>query len=70
MLPDSKVLPKVQFALNPFEFRQLPILSSLGIGAFYNARMTVRVVSGEGKVTGYASVIDKTTGDPTYIQAQ
>lgn len=70
VLPDSKVSPKVQLTLNPFEFRQLPILSSLGIGAAYNARLTVRVVSGEGRVTGYASVIDRTTGDPTYIQAQ
>ena len=70
ILPDSKVSPKVQFTLNPFEFRQLPILSSLGIGATYNARLTVRVVSGEGRITGYASVIDRVTGDPTYIQAQ
>ena len=70
VLPDSKVSPKVQFTLNPFEFRQLPILSSLGVGATYNARLTVRVVSGEGRVTGYASVIDRTTGDPTYILAQ
>jgi uncharacterized repeat protein (TIGR01451 family) len=70
VLPDSKVSPKLQFTLNPFEFRQLPILSSLGIGAVYNARLTVRVVSGAGRVTGYASVIDRTTGDPTYIQSQ
>jgi uncharacterized repeat protein (TIGR01451 family) len=70
VLPDSKIIPKVQFTLNAFEFRQLPILSSLGVGAVYNARVTVRVVSGEGKVTGYASVIDRATGDPTYIQAQ
>lgn len=69
-LPDSKVTPKVQVTLRPFEFRQLPVVSSLGIGAVYNARISMRVVGGEGRVTGYASVIDRKTGDPTYIQSQ
>lgn len=69
-LPESKVSPKVQLTLRPFEFRQLPVVSGLGLGAVYNARLSVSVVSGDGRVTGYASVIDRTTGDPTYIQSQ
>jgi uncharacterized repeat protein (TIGR01451 family) len=69
-LPDSKVVPRVQIPLAAFESQQLPILSSLGLGAAYNARISVRVISGEGKVAAYGSVIDMTTQDPTYIPAQ
>jgi uncharacterized repeat protein (TIGR01451 family) len=69
-LPDSKITPLVRVNLAANEFRQLPLLASLNLGALYNTRITVRVVEGDGRVTAYGSVIDKATGDPTYIPAQ
>jgi hypothetical protein len=36
----------------------------------YNGRVTVKVISGEGKVTAYGSAIDAITQDPTYVPAQ
>jgi hypothetical protein len=69
-LPDSKVSPKVLVPLAAFESRQFPILSSLGLGATYNARLSVRVLEGDGKVTAYGSVVDQATQDPTYVPAQ
>jgi hypothetical protein len=69
-LPDSKITPVVRVPLAANEFRQLSVLSSLNLGALYNTRITVRVVEGEGRVTAYGSVIDRLTGDPTYIPAQ
>jgi uncharacterized repeat protein (TIGR01451 family) len=70
VLPDSKVSPVVQVPLGAFEFVQLPVLSSLGIGNVYNTRISVRVVGGDGKVTAYGSVIDRNTSDATYVPAQ
>jgi hypothetical protein len=70
VLPDSKVTPKVRISLKPYEFLQAPIISSLGIPTAYNARVALRVVDGDGKVTAYGSVIDQVTGDPTYVPAQ
>ncbi|HWS72248.1 MAG TPA: DUF11 domain-containing protein, partial [Thermoanaerobaculia bacterium] len=69
-LPDSKVSPKVLIPLAAFESRQFPILSSLGLGATYNARLSVKVIDGDGKVTAYGSVVDQSTQDPTYVPAQ
>jgi hypothetical protein len=70
VLPDSKVSPIVQIPLGAYEFVQLPVLSSLGIGNVYNTRLSVRVIDGEGKVTAYGSVIDRNTNDATYVPAQ
>lgn len=36
----------------------------------HDARVTVPVVDGDGKVTAYRSVIDLVTQDPTYVPAQ
>jgi len=69
-LPDSKVSPKVLIPLAAFESRQFPILSSLGLGATYNARLSIRVLDGDGRVTAYGSVVDQSTQDPTYVPAQ
>ena len=69
-LPDSKVVPHVTLSLAANESRQIPILSSLGIGATYNARLSVRVTDGDGKVTAYGSVVDMATQAPTFIPAQ
>ena len=46
------------------------LLKSVGLDETYNARVTVRAVSGTGKVAAYASVIDLVTNDPTYVPAQ
>lgn len=72
-LPDSKVTPSVNVDLAPNEFRQLNrvVESLLGGGTqTYNVRMTVEVLSGTGRVTAYASVIDNESKDPTYVPAQ
>ncbi|HEY2323290.1 MAG TPA: hypothetical protein VGJ82_10565, partial [Thermoanaerobaculia bacterium] len=69
-LPDSRITPRVQIPLGAYQSAQLPILSSLGLGATYNARISVRVIDGPGKVAAYGSVVDQTTQDATYIPAQ
>ena len=70
VLPDSKITPTVQVPLAANEFRQFPLLRELGIGNVYNARIALRVISGEGAIAAYGSVIDETTQDPTYVPAQ
>jgi len=42
----------------------------LNLPITYNARLSVRVISGEGKITAYGSVIDNQTQDPTYVPGQ
>jgi hypothetical protein len=71
-VPDSKIAPSTEIDLAPFEFRQLGrVLSSFGLGEnIYNARISVEVVSGIGRVTSYGSVIDNASLDPTYVQPQ
>lgn len=69
-LPDSKATPTVRVTLGANEFRQFSLIRNLGIGNVYNARVTVRVVDGEGRVAAYGSVIDEETQDPTYVPAQ
>ncbi|HKS22366.1 MAG TPA: hypothetical protein VJZ76_06185 [Thermoanaerobaculia bacterium] len=70
VVPDSKVAPKATLTLAPFEYRQTDILAALGLQNIYNARIAVKVVDGDGRVTAYGSVIDMKTQDPTYVQAQ
>lgn len=68
VLPDSKVTPTVTLTLAPNEFRQfVGLLRSMGLQDTYNARVTVRVIEGEGRVTAYGSIIDTSTNDPTYV---
>jgi hypothetical protein len=69
-LPDSRVTPKTQITLGANEFIQIPVLTSLGLTNAYNARVSVKAISGTGKATAYGSVIDQATGDPTYVPAQ
>jgi uncharacterized repeat protein (TIGR01451 family) len=69
--PESKNAAILEMDLEPNEFRQLNrLLESAGLAGTYNARVTVRVLSGDGRVTAYASVVDMETQDPTYIPAQ
>jgi hypothetical protein len=69
-LPDSLATPFVQIDLAPNEFRQFALLRELGLDGAYNARVSVRVLSGEGSVTAYGSVVDMVTQDPTYVPGQ
>jgi uncharacterized repeat protein (TIGR01451 family) len=69
-LPDAKVAPKVTIPLAANEYRQFRVLQQLGVGTAYNARVTIKVIDGDGKITAYGSVIDMQTQDPTYVPAQ
>jgi hypothetical protein len=71
-LPSGAPAAVIEVDLQANEFRQLGrFLTQLGAGdAVYNARVTVEVVSGSGKVGAYASVVDNRTQDPTYVPAQ
>ena len=70
VLPDSKISPKTQFTMGASEFRQYNVIQSLGLKDVYNARISIRVVGGDGKIAGYGSVIDMRTQDATYVPAQ
>jgi hypothetical protein len=53
------------------EFIQIPkLLQDMNLGTAYNARVTVKVIGGSGKVSAYGSMIDNQTQDPTYVPAQ
>jgi hypothetical protein len=70
ILPDSRVSPRIEIPLAANEYRQEALLSEIGLGNVYNARIAVRVIAGEGKISAYGSVIDRQTQDPTYVPAQ
>ena len=65
LVPDSKVAIKAQVPLAGNEFRQMS-LADFGVSNAYNVRVTVKVISGTGRVTAYGSMIDQITQDPTY----
>jgi hypothetical protein len=47
------------------------MLESFDLGTTHNSRVTVKVISGEGRVAASASVIDQVTPKtPTYVPAQ
>ena len=69
--PDAKFAAVIEVDLAANEYRQMnSLLSGLGLGDTYNARISVRAVSGQGRATAFASVIDLQTNDPTYVEAQ
>ena len=69
--PDVKFTVVTQLTLQANEFRQIgSLLKTVGLDGTFNARVTVRAISGTGRVTAYASVIDALTNDPTYVPAQ
>ena len=70
IIPDSLVTPVVTYDLQPNEFRQISLAEFAGGQALYNTRVTVKVISGTGRVTAYGSAIDELKGDPTYVPAQ
>jgi hypothetical protein len=68
--PDSLVTPVVPIALAANEYRQIGLVDFGLTGSVYNGRVTVKVISGDGKVTAYGSAIDQITQDPTYVPGQ
>jgi hypothetical protein len=68
--PDSLSTPVVTIPLQANEYRQFGLVEFGLPDAVYNGRVTVKVVSGEGKVTAYGSAIDQITQDPTDVPAQ
>ena len=70
ILPDSKIAPSTQIPIPANGFIQVPLIQSLGLSNVYNARISLRVVDGDGKISAYGSVIDQITQDPTFIPAQ
>ena len=71
-VPDSKTTGAADVPLGPNQFIQLgSVLAGMYPGqSVYNARISVGVTSGTGRVTSYGSVIDAATADPTYFPAQ
>jgi hypothetical protein len=71
IVPGALAAPFKTYTLGPNEFRQIGfILNDLGVSEAYNARITVSVTAGDGTVSAYASVIDASTQDPTYVPSQ
>jgi Ig-like domain CHU_C associated/Dual-action HEIGH metallo-peptidase len=69
--PDSKVASRTVVPLNAGQYlQQNQIFKSLGFSNVYNGRITARVISGNGRVAAYGSVIDNRTTDPTYVPSQ
>lgn len=69
--PDSVATPVKLVTLNGNDFVQLTqVLKQMNFTTSYNARVQVKVVGGNGRVSAYASVVDNQTQDPTYIPAQ
>lgn len=69
--PDTKTSRVTQIPLKANEYVQYArFLSSMGLGTVYNGRVSVRVVSGQGRVYAYGSTVDNNTEDPTYVPAQ
>lgn len=69
-LPDSIATPLVTYDLAGNEFRQFSISDFQIPDAIYNARLSVKVISGTGKVIAFGSLIDMATNDPTNIPPQ
>jgi hypothetical protein len=69
---DKPPLKPLELKLAPNEFLQIDSLlfTKFGLTDTDNARISVSVKSGEGRATAYLSLVDKKSGDPTYIPAQ
>ncbi len=69
--PDTKVTASTEIDLGANQFFQDRMVERLNPGQqTYNARITVEVVGGSGRVAAYGSVIDNKSKDPTYVPAQ
>ena len=68
---DSKVSSVIRVSMAANQVRQFnALLRQSGFTDAHNARVSVRVVAGQGRVTAYASVVDNVTADPTFVPAQ
>jgi hypothetical protein len=67
---DSKFSPKTTIQLEANGFFQADVIRGFSLDNVYNARISVRVVNGDGKITAYGSVVDMKTQDPTFVPAQ
>jgi hypothetical protein len=69
IVPDSKIYPKTSFTL-PGNGTQRLALADFGLSSAYNVRVTVKVLSGAGRVSAYGSVVDLQSHDSTFVPAQ
>ncbi|HUJ13870.1 MAG TPA: hypothetical protein VL284_08800 [Thermoanaerobaculia bacterium] len=71
-VPDSKITASTDVQLAGNQFMQLnSILAGMYPGQdVYNARVSVQVTGGTGRVSAYGSIIDNASLDPTYVPAQ
>ncbi len=71
--PDGRTSAIVTYTLQPNEFHQFDRIIEQAYGSgtqMYNARIAVEVTGGTGRVSAYASVLDNSSLDPTYVPAQ
>lgn len=59
-------LARTDVPVMPLQLVQLP-LTAIVSRPLFDARVTVDVVGGTGRVVAYASIVDNVTGDPTYV---
>lgn len=70
-VPGQAAAAVITQELTANEFIQVPkLLQAMNLGTAYNARVTVKVIGGSGKVAAYGSMVDNATLDPTYVPAQ
>jgi hypothetical protein len=70
--PDSKISAITHVPMAANEFRQIGFIlrQFFGDTNIYGARISARVIGGEGRVASFASVVDSKTSDPTYVPPQ
>ncbi len=69
--PESKFAVRVVQPLEANQFIQLSqIFKRVNLGTVYNGRVSVKVLSGNGRISAYGSIVDNRTLDPTYVPAQ
>jgi len=71
VVPGALAAPTVRLSIDANGFVQYAqVLRAMGMENVYNARLSVRVVDGTGRVAAYGSVVDNRTQDPTYVPGQ
>jgi hypothetical protein len=71
LAPGSLSAASIQIPMKANEYRQISsVLDQMGLSTTHNARLSVRVVSGGGKVTSFAALADQATGDEIVIPGQ
>ncbi|MCM2314770.1 MAG: hypothetical protein NDJ92_06420 [Thermoanaerobaculia bacterium] len=71
IIPLSLSAPGMTVELGANEFKQLNgVIRTLAGRDVYNARISVKVTGGEGRILAYGSVVDNETLDATYVPGQ